>query len=213
MKKIIILIVLLCPGLVLASTAADQLNARLANITSLTANFSQAVTSEDGAPMQNSKGKLAILRPGKFRWETLKPMHQILITNSAKLWVYEPDLEQVTIRHLSQNVAETPLLLLTEKNIVLQNEFKVMTGPAKGSSQLVQYTLLPLHKNQNFSRVIVSFKGKALSGLQLVNQLGQKTNIRLTHVRLNPSLSNKLFTFIPPKGVDIVDMTKKKTKQ
>ena len=187
-----------------SNATATALNQKLLQIKTLTANFKQTVTNADGSSLQTSVGKLYIARPGKFRWETSSPIEQKIITNGKTLWIYEPDLAQVTIRQLTQDLAKTPLLLLTNKDIALQSEFNVQQLRSNN------YRLTPKAKQSDFKQIDVGFAGNnQITSMQLINNLNQKTNIKFSSVRVNPGLSDKLFTFKVPPHVDVIDTTKK----
>ena len=113
MKKFILL--LFFPCLIFAATPVQQLQNNLSHIKSLSAKFTQTIKGDDGSVMQKSSGQLDILKPGKFRWETFTPMKQLIVCNGKNVWIYEPDLEQVTVKPLNNSLSETPILLLTNK--------------------------------------------------------------------------------------------------
>ncbi|OGT29637.1 MAG: outer membrane lipoprotein carrier protein LolA [Gammaproteobacteria bacterium RIFCSPHIGHO2_12_FULL_35_23] len=195
---------LFLPMIVMAG-AVEDLNSKLAGITSITANFKQQVLSEDGTPLQTSKGSMAILRPGKFRWTTTSPLNQIIITNGTKLWIYEPDLEQVTIQNLTNNIGQTPLLLLTNKDIVLQNNFLV---EQISTTQVGEwFKLLPKANNSSFKQITIGFVQNKITYLKLLNQLGQTTEIFFSQVKINSPLSANLFSFKIPSNVDVINMS------
>lgn len=185
-----------------AESAVDNLNKKLAEFHSLTANFQQTVVSDDGSVLQTSQGKMAIMRPGKFFWTVSKPITQELITNGKTLWVYEPDLEQVTIRQLGNNLGETPLILLTKQHAQLQEGFNVQQVNA------YQFVLIPKHKQDNFNKIVLIFADGKPQSLQLLNQLGQKTLIQFSNIKINPPVNVKQFNFKVPKGVDVIDQRK-----
>ena len=106
------LLALFSMGVVHAGTSED-LAALLNNTQSMRANFRQTVYDNRGKVIQKSVGYMAMQRPGKFRWESTSPIPQLIIANDSRLWIYDPDLEQVTIRSLSKEIGETPALLLS----------------------------------------------------------------------------------------------------
>jgi outer membrane lipoprotein carrier protein len=203
MKKIIITIILSFITLAaFAASPAVELNQMLGNFTSMQANFNQTVNSSDGVPMQTSNGKLKILRPGMFYWKQIKPMAQIITTNGKTLWIYEPDLKQVTMRSLGNSLAQTPLLLLTNKNTALQSQFTVKRIKVKAKGDWFELT--PKEKGQSFKNIFISFVNNQINSLSLINALGDQTIIKFTQVKMNQTLNPDQFTFIIPKGVDVV---------
>src|SRR5437016_1696485 len=109
---------------VFAASTSDLSNV-LNSIRTMKANFIQTVYDNRGKAIQQSKGQMALARPGKFRWDVKKPIPQLIIANNTKLWIYDPDLQQVTIKSLQHVTGETPALLLSHENNVLENDYKV----------------------------------------------------------------------------------------
>ncbi len=205
-QRLSLFLVLFLLPLITCANTANVLNTRLANLNTYSAHFKQLVYSEDGDLLQKTSGEVAIERPGKFRWVTQTPMRQVIVSNGKLLWVYEPDLEQVTIRRLQQNLGQTPLLLLTTKDVILQKQFAVKSLSASQGMQ--RYQLIPKSTQDGFKRIVLGFNGDKLSYLELNNQLNQTTKINFSKVVLNHKLANKLFSFSPPKGVDVVNTVK-----
>jgi outer membrane lipoprotein carrier protein len=203
MKKHLIALLMLCltSSLALAISPADQLNQMLSHFTSLQARFSQLVRASDGAPMQESKGDLNILRPGKFYWKQTSPMVQVIVTNGKKLWIYEPDLKQVTERTVVKMTEQTPLLLLTQKNVLLQNQFTVKRLTTKRKGEWFQLTP---KKTEAFKTIELGFVNKQIKTLMFENALDNQTVIQLKHVKVNQPVNASQFNFQVPAGVDVV---------
>lgn len=179
--------------------AAKRLNTLLVNAKSMTANFSQVTK---GSQSMNGKfsGTMAVKRPSMFRWETTKPSKQLIIADSSKLWVYDTDLEQATVQSVSNQVGNTPALLLSGDPKQIANSFKI-TQPHFPKNY---YVLHPKSKNANFKNMTISFNGGKPVMMVLNDNLGQTTTIKFSDIKLNPSISSSKFTFTPPKGVDVI---------
>jgi len=177
----------------------DSLQQKLANFHTMQANFTQKVISKDGNVLQTSKGAMAIQKPGKFRWSVESGVKQLIVTDGQRAWVYDPDLEQVTIRKLALNVADTPVLLLLRPNDYLTNSFTT----SKQSNDL--FALIPKNNASDFTKITLKFAGNAVQKMTLFNALGQKTSLSFSDIRLNQKLSWKLFHFTPPKNIDVID--------
>jgi outer membrane lipoprotein carrier protein len=198
MKKILALI-LLFPALAFAFSPSEMLQQKLANLKSITADFHQTITGEEGSVLQESSGKMAVLRPGKFRWETIEPMKQLIITDGKRVWLYEPDLQQVTIKALNQSLSETPILLLTKTNTDLNQQFNIKKTNEN------QFELTPKNKEELFNKITITFSGEQIKELTLKNALAQTTKIKFTNTKLNPKLFSTQFSFVPPKNTDIIN--------
>jgi outer membrane lipoprotein carrier protein len=203
---LIIGICLILPGFSWAQSTADELQAKLSNFNNVTANFNQVVKNSAGVILQKSSGVMALQRPGKFRWDTKKPLRQLIITDGGKVWIYEPDLQQVTIRKLDKSVGQTPVLLLTSPDIYLQQNFIISKLPKKQATESFQ--LMPKNKNETFDKIILTFKNNIIFQMILSNQLGQYTILNFSNVSRSSKLKSKLFKFTIPKGIDVIDNTK-----
>lgn len=186
------------------ANSADDLQAKLSDFHSMTADFDQKIVDQYGSTLQDSTGKMAIERPGKFRWQTLQPNKQLIVTDGRRLWIYDEDLEQVTVQRFEQNPDSVPALLLSGSLKNLQQRFDV-NEKEKGGLQL--FTLLPKDQQQDeiFQRVILTFKQDKVNKMQFTDGLGQRTDLQFSHVRLNQTLSPGLFLFKAPEGVDVIN--------
>ena len=177
-----------------------QLKAFLKESKSLTADFKQVLINEAGNPIQTSYGVFYLQRPGKFRWDYLKPFQQQIVSNSGKVWFYDTDLEQVTIKKLDESVGSTPALLLSG-DISLEDNFIMKDQGVDGDLQWVK--LLPKNQESSFKYILIGLSNGSLGGMELSDNFGQLTRIYFSNVILNPPLKPTLFQFEAPKGVDV----------
>lgn len=179
-----------------------QLKSFLATTKTLTANFKQVVYDETGKVKQTSYGVFNLSRPGKFRWNYQKPFLQEIVSNSGKVWFYDADLEQVTIKKLDKSMGSTPALLLTG-DVEIEKEF---TMEKQGSEDEMQWIkLLPKNSESNFKYVLIGLNAGVLGGMELSDNFGQLTRIYFSDVVLNPQLKAEEFVFNIPKGVDVLE--------
>jgi outer membrane lipoprotein carrier protein len=187
-----------------ASYGADepvkQLQAFLKASKSLTADFKQVLINEAGNPYQTSYGIFYLQRPGKFRWDYLKPFQQQIVSTSGKVWFYDTDLEQVTIKKLDESVGSTPALLLSG-NISLEDNFTMENQGVDGSMQWVK--LLPKNQESSFKYILIGLNKGSLAGMELSDNFGQLTRIYFSNVLLNPPIKPTVFEFKAPKGADV----------
>ncbi len=189
------LFILVCyyPIIAYSQTAAADLEQRLAQIKTLDADFKQVIVDENDQVIQESTGHVVISRPGKFRWQVKTPMEQLIVTNGERLWIYDPDLEQVQIKS-ADSVEQTPALLLSGHENALLQQYQV--SYSKQGDQM-HYQLIPDEDDSNFSRITLSFQGAALTGMELIDKLGQKTLIHFDHIRVNQAVKAGQFNFKP----------------
>lgn len=200
MKKIALLLSLLIASQGYAESAADVLQGKLNAIRTMSANFKQVVKAKQ-REVSNSTGTMALQRPGRFRWQTKSPMAQLVVADSKKLWVYDVDLEQVTVKKQEKGLGGTAALFLSGYDNTVTRDFEV-TASNQGKSVL--YDLHAKSPKENFQRVKLLFTGDILSAIEMDDQLGQHTIVKLSNIKNNPQLASSLFSFKPPKGVDVV---------
>lgn len=195
------LISMLCTSV--NATPADDLSVLLNSTRTMQANFTQTVYDNKGKAVQQSFGHMSLERPGKFRWEVTKPIPQVIIANGQRLWIYDPDLEQVTIRKLNKAAGETPALLLSDVDAELTHAYNVK--PDKVNSQL--FVLTPKSADNTFASIKISFVKNQLSEMRLEDHLGHLTSLKFQQIKTNVSLPSTLFVFKAPAKVDIIDET------
>lgn len=183
-----------------ASEPVKQLQAFLKASKSLTADFKQVLINEAGDPYQTSFGVFYLQRPGKFRWDYLKPFQQQIVSKSGKVWFYDTDLEQVTIKKLDESVGSTPALLLSG-DISLDDNFTMEDQGIDGDLQWIK--LLPKNQESSFKYILIGLNKGVLGGMELSDNFGMLTRIYFSNVLLNPPIKPTVFEFKTPKGADV----------
>ena len=184
-----------------ADTATDRLHGFFTEVKSLRADFVQTLLDADGKSLQESTGSLMLQRPGKFRWDYHSPYEQVIVGDGRKIWTYDSELAQVTVRDQDQTLGSTPAMLLAGVR-PLEDSFAVRNLGARDA--LTWLELKPRAKTADFTDVRLGFGPDNLQQLELVDAFGQTTRIRFSHIRRNPELAPALFTFTPPAGVDVI---------
>jgi len=197
---------LLLPLLLLGLTggaradAVDSLRDFAQNVKSGKASFTQTVTSVDGAKKKTSSGQFEFVRPNRFRFVYAKPFEQQIVADGQKVWLYDVDLNQVTVRPMAQALGATPAALLA--GATLDKEFDLKAVPAAEGFEWVQAT--PKIKDGPIQLLRVGFKGKDLAALDIVDAFGQRSALRFSALEQNIKLSDEQFRFTPPKGADVI---------
>ena len=150
---------------------------------------------------RETAGELALKRPGLFRWHTDEPMEQLLVSDGKQVWLYDPDLEQVTIQSLDQRLTHTPALLLSGDVSQIRENFEITF---KEGGSVVDFILKPKSKDTLFDSLRLSFRNGVLNDMQLIDSIGQRTNILFMNVKMNEPLDNKQFSFEIPEGADVI---------
>ncbi len=167
---------------------------------SLSADFKQVLINEVGNPTQTSYGVFYLQRPGKFRWDYQKPFKQEIVSNTGKVWFYDTDLEQVTVKKVDESLGSTPALLLSG-DVALEDNYTMESQGTDGDMQWVK--LLPKSQDSSFKYVLIGLSKGTLAGMELSDNFGQLTRIYFSNVIVNAPLKQTLFEFKPPKGADV----------
>lgn len=184
-----------------AAGGIDQLKAFLTETKTARANFVQVVVSRSGRKPQQSAGIMAFARPGKFRWSYEKPYQQLLVSDGVRLWTYDKDLEQVTIKKLGDALGSSPVALLAGNGDLEQNFTLTEHGKVDG---LEIVDAVPRDKDSSFGRVRIGFADKVPRLMEVRDSFGQVTTLMFSSFERNPTLPPAMFTFVPPKGVDVI---------
>lgn len=201
MKKILLAFALILPLQTLsAADAAVVLQEKLNQIKTMSAKFSQQVSAKRRV-LSNSSGSMALLRPGKFRWDTKEPMPQLIVADGKKMWIYDVDLEQVTIKKQEKSIGGTAALFLSGYSDSVARDYKVSQ---KQNGARLEFDMKAKDQEHGFKRIKMTFDKNTLVAMELYDQLGQVTQVKLKQIKINPKLSSSLFQFKPPAGVDII---------
>lgn len=176
------------------------LKQRLAGLQTLSANFEQRVVAADGHPLQQSSGILQLARPGRIYWVAEPPFEQTVVSDGQRIWVYDPDLEQVTVRTLASQLDNSPAALLVGDADQVLEEFRVCAFQ-EGDTTRIQ--LRPLNTEAIYTEVELIFEAATPVGIRMIDSLGQHTSTTLSEIELNQPLDPEVFRFVPPPGVDV----------
>jgi outer membrane lipoprotein carrier protein len=182
--------------------AAAQLRKLLDAMDSLQGKFVQTTYDKKGAEQEQSSGNFMLMRPGKFYWETLEPMPQLLVSNNKTIWLYDADLETVTERAFSDDLRQTPALLLSADIEQLRKSFTI-TQTSKDKSTTT-FTMTPKVTEGLFQQLSLVFSTGQLSEFVIQDSLGQTTRAVLQDAKRNQPLPEEKFYFIPPQGVEVI---------
>jgi outer membrane lipoprotein carrier protein len=163
--------------------------------------FKQTVLDRNGRKLQEVTGLMQLQRPGKFRWDYKTPYVQLIVGDGHKVWMYDPDLNQVTVRSLDKLLGASPAALLAG-NLDVEKIFVLKDVGRQDDLEWVQAT--PKDKDGGFDHVLLGFRGDQLAEMELHDNFNQTTVIEFTALERNPKISAKAFNFVPPAGADVV---------
>ncbi|NKJ20058.1 outer membrane lipoprotein chaperone LolA [Dyella sp. SG609] len=184
-----------------AGPARARLDTFAIGLHALTGQFTQILTDANGNKGKSSSGTLSLEAPRQFRWETLAPYKQTIVADGSRVWLYDPDLEQVTVRVQSTEEAHSPLTVLTDLK-QMDRDFKVTEqGEHDGLAWL---RLTSTAKDPQFDYADLGFDANGLARMTFRDQLGAVTEIRFANWQRNPAIPPATFNFVPPKGADVI---------
>ncbi|MGC4028052.1 MAG: outer membrane lipoprotein chaperone LolA [Steroidobacteraceae bacterium] len=197
---------LLLPAMhLVAADVATPLDRYLDDLRTWSATFRQSVTDAKGRQMQDGEGRLIIVRPGRFRWESTPagadPGAQLLVADGRNLWFYDRDLQQVTVRALSDALPQSPAMLLAG-GAELRSAFDVRSTGRREGLDWVQ--VLPRDPASDFREALFGFQGTQLARMVVLDRLGQRSQLQFMQVQRNQPVDPALVTFEPPAGADVI---------
>lgn len=199
--RVLVIATLFAAGTVHAG-GRESLNTFTRGLKGLDGQFSQQVFDSKGKRKETSSGRVALSTPRLFRWEYLKPYPQLIVADGSKVWVYDPDLKQVTVRPQGAEEQNSPLATLLDPQ-KLDRDFKVKDGGNQGGFEWLE--LAPMRdEGAAFQSARLGFDKLGLARMHIVDALGQRTEISFSGWKRNPAFAVKTFRFTPPKGTDVV---------
>ena len=185
--------------------AAEQnplLDSFLMDLQSYSAELEQELLDAQGQTLEQSRGRVYLSYPGKFHWQYSEPYAQRLITNGKTLWVYDEDLEQVTIKDVENELENTPAAILSGDN-QLYDHFTVETLEDAANANTV--SLSPKDPESQFHAIHLSIENNLLITMTMFDKLGQVTRITFNNLKRNPTIDSALFDFKAGDDIDVID--------
>ena len=189
-------------GIALASPGLDSLRYFFDEIETFEAKFGQEVLDESLDSVDGGKGRVWIKRPGLFRWDYDPPDAQEIVGDGERVWIYDIELEQVTVRNQSETLGRTPAILLAGSEDTERN-YTIIDIGTQGRYDWVN--LIPLDEDSSFTEVRIGFEDNRLRLMELIDTLGQRTRMSFVDLKENEPIEDRVFQFLPPEGVDIID--------
>jgi len=181
--------------------ARARLTQQLDTTRDFQADFSQTVIDSAGQVVEQSSGHFWLIRPDRFRWEYTSPWPRVLLMDGESIWLYDQQLDQVTVRDAGPMLAQTPAGLLAGNGDLLKQN--AVTGVAQGDA--LQVTLTPLQAGGDFKQITMNFAAGQLQRLELIDQFQQTTRIQFEDALVNSPAEASLFQFAVPENADLID--------
>ncbi|CAB1274700.1 outer membrane lipoprotein chaperone LolA [Candidatus Nitrosacidococcus tergens] len=203
-QNLVIVLLIGITMLPIRAIAADpkrNLESFLTKTQTLVADFNQTVLSEEEEIIEKSQGVFSLQRPGKFRWDYKKPSTQLIVADGSKIWFYDRELEQVTVKSLNQALGDAPALLLAGQDLP-EDEYQV--NALSSEDNLAWIEVIPQDQEGAFKRLLLGFQRKNLREMKLYDNLNQVTQLSFYNIKIGLSFEDSTFTFTPPEGADVI---------
>ena len=205
MRRLFCLAALLLISQGIHAGAIDKLHQFLESTKTLRAGFTQIVVAKNGTRPQQSSGVMIFSRPGKFRWQIEKPYSQLLVSDGEKVWIYDPDLRQVTVKKVGNALGGTPAALLAGESggkSTLEKSFTLREAGEREGLEWVE--AVPKTQESGFEKLRLGFAGNDLKAMELFDNFGQTTSLYFSNLERNLVVAASLLSFKPPAGVDVI---------
>lgn len=201
-RRLVLLVLFVLPGVPFGGAWGDtRLDHFFNDVNTLKATFSQEVRDEKGKLLQKSSGDVVLMRPGRFRWEYREPFPQLILADGDRLWLYDEELEQVTVKPQDEALGAAPIALLDQRG-TLEEQFRISSAGQRDGLEWV--VMVPKVQDTEFLRVEFGLDDAGIRRMKLLDQFGQTTAIEFSDLRTNSPLSRSMFRFDVPEGVDVI---------
>jgi len=202
--SLVIIVMTLSFSLSAAESGTEKLNQFVQNVVTFKAKFNQTVFDSRGQVLEEAQGFFILERPGKFRWDYDMPYPQHIIADGQRIWFYDVDLEQVTVKSQLEALADTPATLLSGKTLP-GDKYLLSDIPSEDGLSWVE--LIPKDVDSNFQAITLAFDQQGLNQMIMKDSFDQKTRLMFSQTTENAPLLADVFVFTPPSGVDVVGET------
>jgi len=204
MRRLLALFLLIFSTLFAMSADAatvEELKSLLRDTSTAHSRFAQMVLDKNLKMLQQSTGTMQFARPGKFRWEYDKPYQQTIVGDGTRVWIYDKDLNQVTVRKVDVALGSSPAALLAGSNDIDKSYTLTAAGNQDGLDWI---EAVPRTRDTTFEKVRLGFSKSGLEAMELRDQFGQVTVIKFSAIERNAKIAPDTFKFTPPKGADVI---------
>jgi len=183
-----------------AASGITQMKQFLSALTTLQARFEQTVENQDSGQRTDSKGTFYLRRPNQFRWNYEQPEEQQIVADGRQIWLYDPELKQVSVQSQYKALRGTPAMLLVSGDPV-ENAFLIKDAGSSDGLDWVE--LIPRDQESQFQRILLGFSDNELRRMVMDDKFGQVSRFRFFDIRHNPTFNSTFFFFDPPEDVDL----------
>ena len=185
---------------------AARIQQRYDAIRDFEANFVQTYEGGVLRTKTTESGTVAIKRPGKMRWVYTKPQRKEFVSNGQRIYSYIPADKQVIVAAMPSGEQTTPALFLSGRGHLVRDftaSFTTLPGAALGT---VWLKLVPKRNDPEVESLLLGVDQATLQIRQLVatDKQGGRSSFTFSNLKENRRLSDKIFEFQIPRGVDVI---------
>jgi outer membrane lipoprotein carrier protein len=184
-----------------SAAGVERFQAYLRSTQTASADFEQQVFDRERKLVQRSKGSFTLQRPGRFRWSYAQPYAQLIVGDGKRVWIYDEDLNQVTVRAMARALGSTPAALLAGAADV-ERAFELTDAGQRDGLEWVEAK--PREREAGFERIRLGLGTAGVQAMELTDHFGQITLLRFSNIARNPKVDPDAFRFVPPKGADVL---------
>ncbi len=200
-RAITLFLLLLFNANVFAGEGLERLQKFSASLKSMQADFTQTVFDDQMRQIEVSRGKVAVQKPGKFRWDYKVPYIQHIVADGEKVWLYDPELEQVVVKPLAEALGAAPIALLSGDGD-LDEQFNFIELGNIDGKEFVQLEVK--EKDTDYGLMLLALGEDGMDVMELKDKLGRVTRIEFSNIELNKKINASQFAIDIPKGVDVI---------
>jgi outer membrane lipoprotein carrier protein len=188
-----------------ASGLVARIQSTYQALKSFQGHFSQLDRQTDGRRME-ATGSVSYLKPGRMRWEYAPPNEQLLVTDGATVWLYDPILDNVTVQPLSGLTQGTPLAFLLGAGN-LQQDFACrpfsQPPPADGLDYVELVPRQPIPALA-YIQLGAQVRSGRIAALRMVDSQGNLREVRFADLRTDVPLKPQAFSFDVQPGMEVI---------
>lgn len=189
------------PGPAWAAGAIEALESFLADTSSARGTFTQETVGSSSNRVEHSEGSFAFERPGRFRWEVVKPYEQLMVADGAQVWFYDRDLDQVTVRPMTEAMGATPAAILFGSGRLDADFVLADAGSADGLEWLLA---TPRTRDAGFESIRIGFGDALPRAMEVLDAFGRTVRFRFESIDTDPEFAPGTFRFEAPPGTDVI---------
>ena len=152
------------------------------------------------------EGTVAIKRPGRMHWTYTKPERKEFVSNGREIYSYIPRDKQVIVSPMPEEAQTTPALFLSGKGNLVRDFTATFTEVPAAAPGSVALKLVPRKSDPEVEWLIVAVDPSTMQirALVAMDRQGGQSTFTFKNLKENRNLSDTIFDFKVPRGVDVI---------